>query len=146
MYLSQVKRKNITVGQYSMTAVSWFLILSEHTKIVCAAHRRNSPPFPMYPFRFPRGILFVAGSWCGRKSNACGLCCSTWGLQAFFMVLCRVLTRTLHLQNAGPIDASVDGSTAGHLPPGLPSLSKSTQNCCAHKNEVMKTNSPVCQF
>lgn len=39
--LSQVKRKNITVGQYSMTTVSWFLILSEHTKVVCAAHRRN---------------------------------------------------------------------------------------------------------
>lgn len=95
----------------------------------------------MYPFLFPKGILFVAGSWCGHKSNACGLCCSTWGLQAFFMVLCRVLT-----QNAGPIDTSVDGRTAEHLPPGLPSLSKSTQNCCAHKNEVMKTNSPVCQF
>lgn len=38
--------------------------------------------------------------------------------------------------------ASMDGSTAGHLPLGLPSLSESTQNCCAHKNEVMKTSSP----
>lgn len=42
--------------------------------------------------------------------------------------------------------ASVDGSTAGHPPPGLPSLRQSAQNCCAHKNEVMKTSNPVCQF
>lgn len=35
MHLTQVlkkKKKNVSVGQYSKNTISWFLILSEHTK------------------------------------------------------------------------------------------------------------------
>lgn len=29
---SQLKKKNVTEGHYSMTTVSWFLVLSKHSK------------------------------------------------------------------------------------------------------------------
>lgn len=31
-FLSQIFKKSVIVGQYSVNTISWFLILSEHTK------------------------------------------------------------------------------------------------------------------
>lgn len=46
MYLIQVKR-NVTMGQYSMNTVSWFLILSKHTKNVCWETPSKWTPFSL---------------------------------------------------------------------------------------------------
>lgn len=99
---------------------------------------------PYIPFNFQEGFCLLLGP--GVDAHQIHVDCAA--LLGVYKHSSRFFEEVL-TQNAGPMDVDTGLSgwqRCGHLPPGLPSLSKSAQNCCAHKNEVMKTSNPVCQF